>query len=168
MTDFCIELSSPFTGIGSPFRHWAACRCRNILFIRSFEQFEKIGDKWFFEEVTLQPSIDEEVHEAVCAEDGQVLGNVRLADVEGIFEIAHAFDAFIEFFKYLDADWVGNNSEEIDSLILWDHFAGISFWGELLYKYMQILEYLYSFVKHNLDGKLDDSYKIINYIGAES
>ena len=38
----------------------------------------------------------------------QVLRHVRLADVEGLLEVAHAFDALRQVFQYLDANRMGD------------------------------------------------------------
>jgi hypothetical protein len=38
-----------------------------------------------------------------------MLRNVRLADVEGFFEVAHAFDTLGEIFENFDADRMGYN-----------------------------------------------------------
>ena len=47
-----------------------------------------------------------------------MLGNIRLADILGVLEIAYAFHTLSKFFKNLDAHGVGNDFEKIDSLKL--------------------------------------------------
>jgi hypothetical protein len=65
--------------------------------------FEKVGNEGFFEEVTLEPAIDEVIDDIMGPQKLQVLGDVRLADIEGFLEIAHALYSFDKFLKDLDA-----------------------------------------------------------------
>lgn len=56
-----------------------------------------------------------------------MLGHIRLADIEGVLEVAHAFDALGQLFKDLDADGMGDDLEEIDSLFYRNHIVVVSF-----------------------------------------
>jgi hypothetical protein len=118
---------SSFAWIGSFFRHRTACRRGDILFVFFFQQLKQVGDERFFEEITLEPAVDEEIDDAVRPKQGQVLGDIGLAYIEGIFEIAHALDALSEFLKDFDSDGMGNDFEEIDSFLNGNHFVGFSF-----------------------------------------
>ena len=127
IVDIVIALTSPFACVGPFFCHGAAGRCGNIFFVLFLEQFEKIWDERFFEEVTFEPAVNEEVHKTVRAKDGQMLRYVRLTNIKGLLEIAHAFDAFGEFFKNLDADGVGDDFENINPLFCRNHIGEFSF-----------------------------------------
>jgi hypothetical protein len=118
---FFINLTPPFAWIGSFFRNRAACRRWNIFVIFFFQKFKQIGNEGFFEEVAFEPSIDEVVDEMVRPQKLQVLRHVRLADVEGLFEVAYALDALCEVFEDLDANRMGDDFEQIKALIKRDH-----------------------------------------------
>jgi hypothetical protein len=118
---------SPFAGIGPSFRHRAAGRCGNVFFILFFENFEEVGNEGFFQEITFEPAVNEEVYNSVRPKQGQVLGDVRLANIEGIFEIAHTLNALREFFEDFDSDRMGDDFEQIDAFFDWDHAVVVSF-----------------------------------------
>jgi hypothetical protein len=131
---------SPFARIGSFFRHRAAGRCGYVPFILFFEKLEKVGNKRFLEEVAFEPSVDEVIDKMVRPEELQVLRHVRLADVEGLLEVAYAFDALRQVFQYPDASGMGDYFEQIKTLVNRDHnMASV--------EYMQTLLYFYAFVK---------------------
>ena len=98
---------SPFAWIGPSFRHRTARRCGDVFFILFFENFEKVGNEGLFQEVTLEPAVNEEINDSVRSKQGQMLGDVRLADIERVFEIAHALYTLGEFFEDLDPNRMG-------------------------------------------------------------
>ena len=141
---------SPFARIGSSFRHRAAGRCGYVLFILFFEKFEEVGDERFFEEVALEPAVDEEIDEPVRPQQTQVLGYVRLANVERVFKITHAFHTLSEFFEYLDPHRMCNDFEEFDSFFYGNHFVKFSFrtgrGHNLQARCINVCEYYYAFI----------------------
>jgi hypothetical protein len=118
-----IESMSPFAGIGSFFCHWAAGRSGYVLFILFFEKSKKVGDERFFREVTLESAVNEEINDAVRPKQGQMLGYVGLAYIEGIFEVAHAFNALNKVFEDFDPNRMRNDFEEIDSFLDGNHIV---------------------------------------------
>ena len=124
---FFMRLSSPFTWVSAFSRHRAAGRRGYIFFILFFKYFEEVGDEWFFQEVALESAVNEEIDDPIRAKQCQVLGDIRLADVEGVFKITHAFHALCEFFEDLDPDRMGNDFKEIDSFLCRDHTVAHSF-----------------------------------------
>ncbi len=50
-----------------------------------------------------------------------MLGYIRLADVQGLFEIADALNAQDKVFQDFDADWVSNDFQKIGTFVDGDH-----------------------------------------------
>src|SRR5512146_1433599 len=95
MTLFCsrsCSLSSPppVTGISPFLRHGTAGRRRDVFLVLLFQKFEQIGYQGLLEKVAFQATVDEVIDDMVRAQKFQVLRHVRLADIEGLLEVAHA------------------------------------------------------------------------------
>jgi hypothetical protein len=57
----------------------------------------------------------------------EVLGDVRLADVEGFFEVADAFHPLQKFLEYPDPGRVGDDLQQLEASFPGDHEQPLSF-----------------------------------------
>jgi hypothetical protein len=81
-----------------------------------------------------------------------MLGDVRLADVQRLFEVAHALYAMNQVFEDFDTDWMGNDFQDFDSLLRGDHLIITSLNGGNGLIYIQTLLYFYAFVNRKFSG----------------
>jgi hypothetical protein len=102
------SLSSPFSGIGPFFCNGTAGRRGDIIVIFFFQELKQVGNEGLFQEVAFEPAVDEEINKAMGAQQRQVLGHIRLADLEGFLEIAYAFNTLREIFKDPEPNGVGD------------------------------------------------------------
>src|SRR3990170_6962369 len=82
-------------------------QCSLILFL---EYPKDIGNHGINEEIAFQPSVDVKINKSVCSEQRKMLRYIGLAYLKKLFKIAHAFDPFEKFFKYLYSHRVGDRS----------------------------------------------------------
>ena len=83
----------------------------DVFFILFFEKFEKVGNEGLFQEVALEPAVNEEIDDSVRTEEDQMLRYIWLADVERVLKIANALYTLAEFFEDLDPNGMGKDFE---------------------------------------------------------